>query len=54
MLIQVAGHGIPVVKGLPPLVVTEDDLDGFAEALDDHRAGAAHAALAHEARADCR
>jgi ornithine--oxo-acid transaminase len=33
-LIQVAGHGIPVVKALPPLTVSEDDLVGFAEALD--------------------
>ncbi|HUY72853.1 MAG TPA: aspartate aminotransferase family protein [Gaiellaceae bacterium] len=34
VLIQVAGHGIPVIKGLPPLVVTEQDLGSFAEALD--------------------
>jgi ornithine--oxo-acid transaminase len=34
ILSQVAGHGIPVVKGLPPLTVTEDDLAGFAAALD--------------------
>ena len=34
VLIQVAGHGIPVVKALPPLVVGEDDLVSFAEALD--------------------
>ena len=34
VLSQVAGHGIPVIKGLPPLVVTEDDLASFAEALD--------------------
>ena len=34
VLIQVAGHGIPVVKALPPLVVGEDDLASFAEALD--------------------
>jgi ornithine--oxo-acid transaminase len=34
VLIQVAGHGIPVIKGLPPLVVSEEDLAMFAEALD--------------------
>jgi len=34
VLSQVAGHAIPVIKGLPPLVVTEDDLGWFAEALD--------------------
>ena len=26
ILIQVAGHGMPVIKGLPPLVVTEEDV----------------------------
>ncbi len=35
MLSQVAGHDLPVLKILPPLVVTEGDLDDFAEALDD-------------------
>ncbi|HEY4349047.1 MAG TPA: aspartate aminotransferase family protein [Gaiellaceae bacterium] len=35
VLIQVAGHGIPVIKGLPPLVVTEADLVSFAGSLDD-------------------
>jgi ornithine--oxo-acid transaminase len=34
ILSQVAGHGIPVVKGLPPLVVNDDDLVSFAAALD--------------------
>jgi ornithine--oxo-acid transaminase len=34
VLIQVAGHGLPVIKGLPPLVVGEDDLVAFADALD--------------------
>jgi ornithine--oxo-acid transaminase len=34
ILSQVAGHGIPVVKGLPPLTVTDDDLAGFAAALN--------------------
>jgi ornithine--oxo-acid transaminase len=35
ILIQVAGHAIPVIKGLPPLVVSDDDLSEFASALDD-------------------
>jgi ornithine--oxo-acid transaminase len=34
ILCQVAGHRLNVVKGLPPLVVTEDDLERFAAALD--------------------
>jgi ornithine--oxo-acid transaminase len=34
VLSQVAGHRIPVVKALPPLVVSEDDLQWFADALD--------------------
>ncbi len=35
ILSQVAGHDLPVLKGLPPLVVTEEDVEDFAEALDD-------------------
>jgi ornithine--oxo-acid transaminase len=35
ILSQVAGHGLNVVKALPPLVVTEDDLDWFVSALED-------------------
>jgi ornithine--oxo-acid transaminase len=35
ILSQVAGHDMPVLKGLPPLVVTEQDIDDFATALDD-------------------
>jgi ornithine--oxo-acid transaminase len=35
MLIQVAGHGINVVKALPPLVIDEEDVHRFATALDD-------------------
>ena len=35
VLSQVAGHGLHVLKGLPPLVVDEDDLDWFATALDE-------------------
>jgi ornithine--oxo-acid transaminase len=34
ILSQVAGHGIPVIKGLPPLTVTDEDLLWLAEALD--------------------
>jgi ornithine--oxo-acid transaminase len=35
ILTQVAGHDLAVLKILPPLVVTEEDLDRFIEALDD-------------------
>jgi len=35
ILSQVAGHDLAVLEILPPLVVTEEDLDGFVEALDD-------------------
>jgi ornithine--oxo-acid transaminase len=34
ILSQVAGHKIPVLKGIPPLTLSEADLDWFAEALD--------------------
>jgi ornithine--oxo-acid transaminase len=34
VLIQVAGHGIPVIKGIPPLVVSDEDVTYFAESLD--------------------
>src|SRR4051812_9227167 len=34
ILSQVAGHALNVVKGLPPLVMTEADVDWIAEALD--------------------
>jgi len=34
ILSQVAGHGIPVIKGLPPLTVSEDDLAWVADALE--------------------
>ncbi len=34
ILSQVAGHKLAVIKGLPPLTVTEDDLHWFADALD--------------------
>jgi ornithine--oxo-acid transaminase len=34
ILSQVAGHGIPVIKGLPPLTIADDDLVWIAEALE--------------------
>jgi ornithine--oxo-acid transaminase len=42
ILIQVAGHGLQVIKGLPPLVVTDADIEEFAAALDASVAGASH------------
>jgi ornithine--oxo-acid transaminase len=35
VLCQVAGHGLNVVKALPSLVVGEDDIRGFAAALEE-------------------
>jgi ornithine--oxo-acid transaminase len=35
ILSQVAGYDLPVLKGLPPLVVSEQDIDDFVTALDD-------------------
>jgi ornithine--oxo-acid transaminase len=35
ILIQVAGHGLNVLKAIPPLVVTEDDVDSFVSALEE-------------------
>lgn len=35
VLIQVAGHNMNVVRALPPLVLSEQDVDWFAGALDD-------------------
>ena len=35
ILSQVAGHSLNVIKGLPPLVVDERDLEWFAGALDE-------------------
>ena len=57
ILSQVAGHGINVLKGLPPLVLAEDDVDWFADALADVLVGARHisrAALGFAARAAVR
>ena len=34
VLIQVAGHNMNVVRALPPLVLSEEDVDWFAGALD--------------------
>jgi ornithine--oxo-acid transaminase len=41
ILSQVAGHDLPVLKGLPPLVITEEDVDDFVTALGDVIAKAA-------------
>jgi ornithine--oxo-acid transaminase len=35
ILSQVAGHGLNVLKALPPLVFTEDDVDWFVTALEE-------------------
>src|SRR3954454_7606760 len=35
ILSQVAGHDLPVLKGLPPLVLSEQDVEDFVAALDD-------------------
>jgi ornithine--oxo-acid transaminase len=40
ILSQVAGHKVNIVKGLPPLVLSEEDVDWFATALDSVLAGA--------------
>ena len=41
ILSQVAGHDLAVLKGLPPLVITEEDVDDFVTALGDVIAKAA-------------
>jgi ornithine--oxo-acid transaminase len=35
VLIQVAGHAMNVVRALPPFVLSEQDVDWFADALDE-------------------
>jgi ornithine--oxo-acid transaminase len=35
ILTQVAGHGLNVIKAIPPLVLTEEDIDTFATALEE-------------------
>ena len=35
ILSQVAGHKVNIVKGLPPLVVSEEDVDWFSGSLDE-------------------
>ena len=35
ILTQVAGHAMPIVKILPPLNISESDVDWFLEALED-------------------
>jgi ornithine--oxo-acid transaminase len=35
ILSQVAGHNMATVKALPPLVVSEEDIEWFGDALDD-------------------
>jgi ornithine--oxo-acid transaminase len=35
ILSQVAGHEVNIVKGLPPLTISEEDVDWFATALDE-------------------
>jgi hypothetical protein len=34
VLVQVAGHAMNIVRALPPLVLSEEDVDRFATALD--------------------
>jgi ornithine--oxo-acid transaminase len=40
ILCQVAGHGMNVVKALPALMVSEDEIRRFAAALEEVVAGA--------------
>jgi len=42
ILSQVAGHKLAVLKVLPPLVVTDEDIEQFVEALTTTIAGAQH------------
>jgi ornithine--oxo-acid transaminase len=40
ILTQVAGHDMAVLKGLPPLILSEQDIESFATALEEVIAGA--------------
>jgi ornithine--oxo-acid transaminase len=40
VLIQVAGHRMNIVRAMPPLMLSEEDVDSFAAALDAAIAGA--------------
>jgi ornithine--oxo-acid transaminase len=54
ILSQVAGHNINVLKGLPPLVIDESDIDWFADALTrvvDKSQHLARSAMSFAARA---
>jgi ornithine--oxo-acid transaminase len=42
ILSQVAGHGLNVIKAIPPLVVSDDDLDWFVSALEETIGKAEH------------
>ena len=42
ILTQVAGHNMAVLKALPPLVVTDEDVETFADALRDSIRKATH------------
>jgi ornithine--oxo-acid transaminase len=42
VLSQVAGHKLAVIKGLPPLTISEQDVAYFADALDRTIARARH------------
>jgi ornithine--oxo-acid transaminase len=35
ILIQVAGHAMNVVKAIPPLVISDEQIERFATALDE-------------------
>ena len=57
ILSQVAGHRLNVVKALPPLVVSQEDVDWFAAALEEVLGKAQHvsrAAIGFAARAAVR
>jgi 4-aminobutyrate aminotransferase-like enzyme len=42
ILTQVAGHHMNVIKALPPLVISEQDIERFAAALEAVLSGAEH------------